>query len=122
MPSQIRRISFSDFRRHMASEMKFVSHEMGHLWLFQHGRPRGVVIPMRDEAVFHRAVGLNPREAFHRAMVDCDRRVSAIRQKERWVSEEMMCNLTHGYPPCGMDDDSYRRWRAMGPRVEGETE
>ena len=119
MPTQIRQISFSDFRTHMRQEMAFVSQELGHLWLMYRGTPRGVVIPMRDEAVLHRAVGLNPYEAFHRAMVDCDRRIAAINEKTQWVSTEMMMNNGHGYPPVGMSDETYRQWRSFGPKQPG---
>lgn len=113
MATEIRKISYSDFRKHLGTEMKFVHEEMGHLWLFQHGHPRGVVIPMRDEAVLHRAVGLNPAESFHRAMVACDRRVAAINERSRWVSTEVMTQPGHMWPALGMTDESYAQWRAM---------
>lgn len=114
MPTEMRRISFSTFRSHLSREMKFVYGEMGHLWLHQHGHPRGVVIPVAHERVLHRAIGIDPKEALHRAMVDCDRMTAAINDRRRYMSEPVGTFDTH-YPPMGMDDESYRRWRERQP-------
>ncbi|WP_299293592.1 hypothetical protein [uncultured Tateyamaria sp.] len=111
MPTEIRKISFTEFRKHASRELKFVHEEMGHLWLHHHRKPMCVVIPMRDEMVLHRAIGLNPEEALHRACVDHARRVAAIEDTARWRSEPVL-PLSGGYPPMGMDDAEYAAWKA----------
>lgn len=111
MATEIRRISFSNMRRNFGREVKFVTQELGHLWLTQYGEPRCVLIPMRDEVVLNRAIGLNPTEALHRVMVDTDRMVSAIEERRRWASDPVM-PLAGDYPLVGMDDRTYGKWRA----------
>ncbi|MEL7126556.1 MAG: hypothetical protein AAGK30_10000 [Pseudomonadota bacterium] len=111
MPTEIRKISFTDFRKHASRELKFVHEELGHLWLSHHGKPMCVVIPMRDELVLHRAIGLNPHEAMHRAMVDADRMASAVEERRRWVSDPVL-ETSGWYPKVGMDDATYQLWKA----------
>mmetsp|Transcript_29546 Transcript_29546/g.58081 ORF Transcript_29546/g.58081 Transcript_29546/m.58081 type:complete len:115 (+) Transcript_29546:3278-3622(+) len=111
MPTEIRKINFTQFRKHASHELKFVYEELGHLWLHNHCKPRCVVIPMRDELVLHRAIGLDPIEVMHRAMVDADRMVAAIEERKRWMSEPVL-PWSGGYPSVGMDDETYRKWKA----------
>lgn len=100
MATEIRQISFSDLRRHGRHELKFVTEEMGHLWLTFHGKPRAVIIPLRDEAILHKAIGLDVREALHRAHVDHSRMVSAIEERGTWRSTPVITQ-ERGYPPMG---------------------
>ena len=111
MATEIRKISFSNMRQHFGREIKFVTEEMGHLWLTQYGEPRCVLIPMRDEAVLHRALGLDPAQALHNVMVKADRMVAAINECQRWRSEPVT-PLSGFHPLVGMDDQTYRKWRA----------
>lgn len=111
MPTEIRKISFTNFRRHASAELKFVHEELGHLWLMHHKKPLCVVIPMQDEMVLHRAIGLDSREAMHRVMVDADRMASAVEENKRWKSEPVL-PWSGGYPAVGMDDRTYQAWKA----------
>ncbi|MEL6465910.1 MAG: hypothetical protein AAFQ58_13160 [Pseudomonadota bacterium] len=103
MATEIRHISFSNLRRHGRHELKFVYEHLGHLWLTFHGKPRAVIIPMRDEEILHAACGMNPDMALHRARVDFDRRVDAIERREALLSKPVT-TIERGYPPPGLTD------------------
>ncbi|MBY5935330.1 hypothetical protein KUV51_20150 [Tateyamaria omphalii] len=114
MATEIRQISFSNLRRHGRHELKFVYEEMGHLWLTFHGKPRAVIIPMRDETILHRAIGLDPREALHRAQIDHSRHVAAIEERKRWLSDPMM-TVERLYPRVGTSDAEHKKVLTYDP-------
>ncbi|KIC48226.1 hypothetical protein [Tateyamaria sp. ANG-S1] len=103
MATQIRKISFSNLKRCGRNELKFVYEDLGHLWLTYHGKNRAVIIPMRDEAILQRAIGVNPEVVWHRAQIDHDRRAAAFAERMRWQSEPV-ATLERLYPPVGVSD------------------
>ncbi len=110
MATEIRKISFTGLRRQGAPALKFVTEERGHLWLTFHGKPACAIISMNDERVLHRALGMDPNEAMHRALVDADRMAAAINERRM----QMVMPDQSGYPAKGLDDETYRVWKREG--------
>lgn len=110
MATEIHRISFTNLRRHGAAALKFVSEERGHLWVTFHGKPACAIISMNDERILHRALGLDPNVAMHRALIDADRMASAINERRM----QMVMPDLGGYPQVGLDDETYRAWKKEG--------
>ncbi len=64
---EIRNITFTDFKRRMGHEIKFVTQEKGHLWLAFRGHFRAVIIPMRDIALLNELQGRDFEDILHKA-------------------------------------------------------
>lgn len=107
MATEMRLISFTGLRRQGAPALRFVTEEAGHLWLTFHGKPTCAVIPMAHERVLHRAIGINPTEAMHRALVAADRMVGAITEHRM----QQVMPAGSDYPNVGLDDATYRAWK-----------
>ena len=106
MRPQLRKISLKDFRANMASELKFVTQENGHLWLSHRGNPHCVVVPMRDEAVLNDIYGRPWKEVLHRFKIDRSRLLRAAARAHGLVSEPFE-DQAWTYPPTGMDDEAW---------------
>ena len=107
MAIEIKQISFTDLRRRGAPALKYATEGVGHLWLSFRGKPRCAIIPLNHERILNRALGVNPDEALHRALVDADRMVSAINERRM----QDVLPYSGGYPSMGLDDETYRAWK-----------
>lgn len=85
--AEIRKINSTTFARHFGSEIKFVTEDKGHLWLHFRGKPRAVVIPMRDEAVLNDVQGRDFEDLVHKANVRHARMVRAAYRQKKYRSE-----------------------------------
>ncbi len=84
---EIRKINSKTFVQHFGKEIKFVTEEHGHLWLAFRGKPRAVIIPMRDEAILSEIQGRKFEDIFHRANVRAARMVRAAYRDNYYRSE-----------------------------------
>lgn len=84
---EIRKINSKKFVQHFGTEIKFVTEEMGHLWLCFRNKPRAVIIPMRDEELLHDIQGRSFEEILHKANVRRARTIRAAYRLEAYKSE-----------------------------------
>ena len=116
---EIRKIMFTDFKQHMGQEIKFVTRDNGHLWLCFRGKPRAVIIPMRDEALLHEIRGRDFKEVLHKANVRHARKIRAL-WREKMYQSEMVEDDGFEVPPMQMTDEEWAehsRWmfKMRGP-------
>lgn len=117
---EIRKLNSTTFVKNFGTEVKFVTEENGHLWLAFRGKPRAVLIPMRDEAILNEIQGRKFEDVMHKAQVRAARMVRAAWRAEKYLSE-VVVDDERSVPPNGMTDADWEKmkqyWYTKKPPV-----
>lgn len=112
MRPEIRKITSSTLAKNFGQELKFVTEENGHLWIFQHGKPRAVVIPIKDEAVLHELQGRSFKEILHKANIEHARTIRAA-WRARMYQSELVENQDFAIPPKDFTDAEWEEFKRV---------